>query len=48
MYDGDEFCLEPCLHITGDVFDHGGNGIPGHERGVDNYTKVLNLEVSLV
>ena len=32
----------------GDVFDSGGDGIPGSERGVSNNTEAFHLEVSFV
>ena len=48
MHDRDEFHSEPGLYITGDVFDSGGNGIPGHEGRVDDYAKVFDLEINLV
>ena len=48
MHDRDELCLESGLYITGNVFDRGGDGIPGCKGRVDDYTKAFDLEVSLV
>ena len=48
MHDRDELHLELDLHIIGDMFDCGGDRIPGHERGVDDYAETFDLEVSLV
>ena len=48
MHDGDEFHLELGLHITGDVFNSGSDGVLGCERGVHSDTKMFYLEISLV
>ena len=48
MHDGDELCSEPGLHIVGDMFHGGGNGIVGHERGVHDDAEAFHLEISLV
>ena len=48
MHNRDELHSEPGLHITGDVFDDGGNRVSGGEQRVYNNAKVFNLEVSLV
>ena len=48
MHDGDELRLKLGLHITGNVFDGGCDGIPGCEKGVHDDIKVFYLEVSLV
>ena len=36
------------MHITGDMFDCGGNGVPGCEWEVHDNVKAFNLEISLV
>ena len=48
MHDGDELCLELDLHIMGNVFDSGCNGVPDVEWGIYDDVKVFNLEVCLV
>ena len=48
MHDRDELCSEPGLHITGDVFYGGGDGVLGGERGVHNDAQAFDLEVSFV
>ena len=48
MHDRDEFCSEPGLHITGNVFDSGGDGVLGGEWRVHDDTKTFDLEVSFV
>ena len=48
MHDRDELRSEPGLHITGDVFDCGGDGVLGGERGVYDDTETFDLEISLV
>ena len=48
MHDGDKLRLEPGLHITGEVFDGGGDGVLGGERGVYDDAKVFDLEVGLI
>ena len=48
MHDRDELRSEPGLHITGDVFDCGGDGVLGGERRVYNDTKSFHLEVGFV
>ena len=48
MHDRDELRSELGLHITGDVFDCGGDGVLGGERGVYDNTEAFDLEVSLV
>ena len=32
----------------GDVFDCGGNGVVGHERGVHNHAETFHLEVGFI
>ena len=48
MHDRDEFRSEPGLHVTGDVFNGGGDGILSSERGVYNDTESFHLEIGLV
>ena len=36
------------MHITGNMFNGGGDGVPDHERGVHDNTEVFYLEISLV
>ena len=48
MHDRDELHSEPSLHITGDVFHSGGDGILGSEGRVYDYAKTFHLEVGLV
>ena len=48
MHDGNELRSEPGLHITGDVFDCGGDRVVGHERGIHDHAKTFHLEVGLV
>ena len=48
MHDRDELHLEPGLHITGDIFNGGGDGVPGCEWGVYDDAKVFYLEIGLV
>ena len=48
MHDREELRSEPSLHITGDVFDCGGDGVLGSERGVYDDAETFDLEVSLV
>ena len=48
MYNGDELYLEPGLHITNDMFDHGCDGVASHEWGVDDHSELFDLEVDLV
>ena len=48
MHDRDKLCLELGLHIMGDVFDCGGDGVMGGKQGIYDDTKVFYLEVSLV
>ena len=48
MHDCDKLCLEPGLHITGDVFNSGGNCVLGGEGGVHNYAEVFHLQIGFV
>ena len=48
MHNRNEFCLEPGLHITGNVFNGGGNGVASGKWQVHDYTKAFNLEIGLV
>ena len=48
VYDRDKLRSELSLHITGNMFDGGGDGVASHERGVHDYTKAFYLQVSLV
>ena len=48
MHDRDELSLEPGLHISGDVFDGGGDGVVGCEWRVHNDTEAFHLKVGLV
>ena len=48
MHDRNELRSEPGLHIMGDVFNGGGDGVLSRERGVYNDAKTFNLEVSFV
>ena len=48
MHDRDKLHLELGLHITGNVLNGGGDGVPGCERGVHDNTKPFYLEISLV
>ena len=48
MHDRDELYSEQSLHITSDVFDHGGNRVASGEWGVYDDSKVFNLEVGFV
>ena len=48
MHDGNELRLELGLHIMGDVFNCGGNGVMGCERGIHDYAKTFHLEIGLV
>ena len=48
MHDRDEFRSEPGLHITGDVFNCGGDGVLSREGRVYDDAEMFNLEVSLV
>ena len=43
MHDGDELRSEPGLHIMGNVFNGGGDGILGGEGRVHDYAEVLYL-----
>ena len=40
--------MKPGLHISGDVFHGGGDGVLGGEWGVYDDAKTFDLEVSLV
>ena len=48
MHDRDELCSEPGLHITGNVFNSGGDGVVDSEWGVHDDSEAFYLEVSLV
>ena len=48
MHDRDKLHLELGLHITGNMFDGGSDGVPGGEWRVCDYAKVFDLEVGLV
>ena len=48
MYDGDELHSEPGLHVMGDMFDDGGNGVASSERRVHDYSKVFDLKIGFV
>ena len=48
MHDRDELRSEPSLHISGDVFDRGGDGVLGSEWGVYDDAEAFDLEISLV
>ena len=47
MHDGDELCSELSLHIMGNMFDGGGNGVVSGEQRVHN-NALFYLEVGLV
>ena len=48
MHDRDELCSESGLHITGDVFDCGGDGVLSGEWGVYDDAKAFDLEIGFV
>ena len=48
MHDGDELCSEPGLHVMGDVFNSGGDGILGSEGRVHDYAEAFHLQIGLV
>ena len=48
VHDRDKLCLELGLHIMGDMFDGGHDGVLDCEGRVYNNAEVLNLKVSLV
>ena len=48
MYDRDELHLELSLHITGNVFNSGSDGVSGCEQRVHDNVKVFYLEVCLI
>ena len=43
MHDRDELCSELSLHIMGDMFNGGGNGVPGCEWGVYDDAETFDL-----
>ena len=48
MHDRDKFRSELGLHITGDMFDCGGDGVLSCEQRVHDDAKAFHLEVGLV
>ena len=48
MHDRDKLRSEPGLHITGDMFHRGGDGVLSGERGVYYDAESFHLEVGLV
>ena len=48
MHDRDELHLELSLHIMGNMFDGGGDGVMGSEWQVYNNAKAFYLEVSFI
>ena len=48
VHDGDELHSELSLYIIGDMLDCECDGVAGCERGIYNYAKMFDLEVSLL
>ena len=48
MHDRDKLRSELGLHIMGDVFDSGGDGVLSCERRVYDDAKAFHLQISLV
>ena len=48
MHDRDELCSELGLHITGNMFDCRGDGVPGGEQGIYNNIEAFHLEVGFI